>query len=295
MHSVSIIGLGRIGGSLAIALARAGFVIRDLVGRRIDGSSGIADLIKPPPRLITFGEANLEPADIIIVCTSDPEIKKVSEQLSRKITFRPVVLHTSGSLSSGVLEALAEIGCSTGSLHPLVSISEPVRGASSYAGAYFCVEGDDAALEAAKRLAAALGGRHFTIGSDKKSLYHAAAIMASGNVAALFDAALEMMQSCGIERADAKQILLPLLVSMVENLRIQGPENAITGSFARGDFEAFERHWKLLLSTSNAGIRRIFLELGERSLTMVERKGEVTKETQTLRNLINMAKAEPEC
>lgn len=295
MLSVSIIGVGRIGGSLAIALARAGFIIRELAGRRIESFRGIAKLIDPAPKLIVFGEKNLQPVDVVLICTRDPQISAISEKLAGELSFRPVVLHTSGSLSSEVLAALSQSGCATGSIHPLVSISEAKRGAASYAGKYFCIEGDSKAVEAAKTLSLALGGRHFSIDSDKKSLYHGAAIMASGNVAALFDAALEMMESCGVERAEARQILLPLLVSMVENLKVQDVGDALTGSFARGDFEAFKRHWKSLLTYSDSHLRRIFLELGDRSLTISERTGEVTPGTQKLRELINMAKAEREC
>lgn len=295
MLSVSIIGVGRIGGSLAIALARAGFIVKELAGRRIASFKEIAKLINPTPKLTEFGKEALLPVDVILICTGDPEIGEVSEKLAHEIFFRPVVLHTSGSLSSEVLAALAETGCSTGSMHPLVSVSEAKRGATSYAGKYFCIEGDSNAVQAAKTLSAALGGRYFSISSDKKSLYHAGAIMASGNVAALFDAALEMMECCGLERGESRQILLPLLVSMVDNLKMQEVGDALTGSFARGDFEAFERHWKSLLKYSEPGIRRIFLELGDRSVTIADRAGGVTPGSQRLRKMINMAKAEREC
>lgn len=295
MRSVSIIGVGRVGGSLGIALSRAGFRLAQLVGRNTEGLEKIAETIEPVPKLLVFGEAALEPVDILFICTRDPEIQDTADLIAREIKNRPVVFHTSGSLSSNVLAALAEIGCPTGSLHPLVSISDPIRGSANFSGANFCIEGDKRAIQTAELIVRALGGSHFSIGSEKKALYHAAAVMASGNVTAVFDSAIEMMKCCGVERDEGRQILLHLLVSTVENLKVQDTGDALTGSFARADFEAFERHWKSLRQYAEPRIQRIFVELGERSLEIAERKGSELAGAAKLREMINMAKGELEC
>lgn len=292
MQSVSIFGVGRIGGSLAIALSRAGYQVNNLIYRSVSTAESVADLISPMPKLSRFQTKSAEKSDILLICTRDPDIEYVSRELSVELKYRPVVLHTSGSLSSDVLSDLANIGCETGSMHPLVSISDPVRGAESYNEAHFCVEGDTVALSTAQLMVIALGGKPFSIRSEFKPLYHAAAVTACGHLTALFDAALEMLASCGIEGEDARHILLPLLESTVENLKMQTTEDALTGSFARADAEAFKRHWKMLNANVTPLAKRIFLELGERSLEISERKGIDPDSLERVRELIKMAKHE---
>jgi predicted short-subunit dehydrogenase-like oxidoreductase (DUF2520 family) len=149
MQRISIVGLGRMGGALAIALSHAGFEIADVIVRRAESAELILEEINAPVNLKRPGDPI--DGDIVIIATSDPSIAECSETLSNSLNGRPVVLHTSGSLSSTVLSACASIGCETGSMHPLVSVSDALSGSRSFAGRYFCLEGTPAAVEAAGR------------------------------------------------------------------------------------------------------------------------------------------------
>ncbi len=109
-------------------------------------------------------------------------------------------------------------------------------------GAFWSVEGDRSALRLGKEIVRDLGGKSFSIRSEDKSLYHAAAVMVSGNVVALFDVALEMLAECGLDRKTARAILLPLIASTVRSLETKTPEESLTGTFSRGDVETVKRH-----------------------------------------------------
>ena len=88
--------------------------------------------------------------------------------------------------------------------------------------------------------------------------------MASGNVTALFDVALEMLRECGLTRSQAQQALLPLLTSAVKNLEKLDPAAALTGTFARGDLETVKRHLDAL--KNNRPALELYRLLGLRSL-----------------------------
>jgi predicted short-subunit dehydrogenase-like oxidoreductase (DUF2520 family) len=103
-------------------------------------------------------------------------------------------------------------------MHPLISVSDSVQGAESLHSAFFCIEGDVAARRVARSLVGALGAKSFSINTEDKALYHAAAVMASGHVTALFDIATEMLTGCGLTKHAARRVLLPLLRSTLENL-----------------------------------------------------------------------------
>lgn len=102
--------------------------------------------------------------------------------------------------------------------------------------------------------------------SENKPLYHAAAVMASGNVTALFDVAIEMLSECGLTRRQAQNALLPLLASAVRNLEELDPARALTGTFARGDLETVKCHLSSL--KNNQAALEIYRLMGLRSLEL---------------------------
>lgn len=244
--AVSIIGTGRLGTALAIALANEGYSIGALVARRRESARRAAAFLDGPTRVMAVKElVDLPAPELLLIATPDDQIAKVAQTLAKldwETDRAKTVLHTSGALSASVLSPLREKNWSTGSLHPLVSVSEPKAGARLLRVAYWSVEGDKRAMRLGRTIVRDLDGKGFSISSENKPLYHAAAVMASGNVTALFDVALEMLAACGLTRRKAQNALLPLLASAVRNLEELDPARALTGTFARGDLETVKRH-----------------------------------------------------
>ena len=298
MQRICILGPGRMGGALAIALAEAStdLSITQLIARRsLEAAEAIASRIEPRPEVVLSDEINSIEADIVLITTGDPEIRSASEWLSKRVKTSTVVLHTSGSLASTELSACAEMGCPTGSVHPLVPISEPVSGSKLFRAAYFCVEGDSVAQTVAEKVVSSLGGNKISIDTALKPLYHAAAVTSAGHVVALFSIAIEMLSKCGVDLKDAKKILLPLTQRAVENLCTQTPETAVTGSFARLDTASLDRHLASFEGKLPPEFVALFLLLGERSVDLAEQAGGNHYMAVTMRNRINMAKSKLEC
>ena len=280
--TVSLIGPGRLGIALALGLRSAGYEIVALVGRSRPKLRTGAKGLDASGRLLVIKE--LEEAsigDLIIVAVPDDQIAAVAGYLAKiKTPRRPTVLHTSGALSSKVLASLAAKGWHTGSIHPLASVSDPVGGVEALRNAYWCVEGDATATRVARRIVRDLGARDFSIDAKDKPVYHAAAVMSSGNVVALFDVALDMLERCGVTRREAQKILLPLLQSTAVNLSRADPKNAITGTFARGDLETVKLHLTALREKHLDEALSVYRLLGEHALKIVRDKirRDVTKE-----------------
>ncbi len=270
MTSVSIIGVGRVGGALALSLPKDKYSIDALVGRN--------------------DEMPLISSDIVFITTQDPEIVTASKLLSGKVSSNSTVYHTCGAQSSAILAAVKAVGCKTGSIHPLVSISSPELGPSRFRGAFFCVEGDTEAVILGKQIAQDLGGKPFTIDTKFKTLYHASAVTACGHLVALFDAAVEMMTKVGLSGEDAKEILLPLVTSTVKNLNEQSTAAALTGTFARADIETFTRHLQALNEYVSDDLLEIYLLLGERSLELAAKQGVSPERIDSLRTKVSIAK-----
>ena len=265
---VTIIGTGRLGTTLALALAGSGYTIRSLVSRGRQSARKAARLLDADVQVLAAKQLySLIDADLFLITVPDDQIPQVGRELSeingdrKKIT----ALHTSGALSSEVLAPLREKGWNTGSIHPLMSVSA-VQDAS-LEGAFWSVEGDRSAVRLGKEIVRDLGGKSFSIRTEDKPLYHAAAVMVSGNVVALFDVALEMLGECGLDRKTARAVLLPLIASTVRSLQTKSPEESLTGTFSRGDVETVKRHLAVM---RNSEIKNLYRKLGERSLRLAD-------------------------
>lgn len=274
--AVSIIGTGRLGTTLALALAGRGYPIRSLVARQIKHARKAAALLDSKVEAYAANKIGLLPqSDLFLISTPDDQIATVAAQLSTlNFNPKPVVLHTSGALSSEVLSPLRSKGWSTGSVHPLISVSEPN---APIEGAFWSVEGDARAVRLGKTLVRDLGGTSFSIRTADKPLYHAAAVMTSGNVTALFDVALEMLVECGLKRETARRILQPLLASTVHNLETKDPARALTGTFSRGDVETVKRHLAALKGHKLVDAEKLYRLLGERSLKLTKDHPQITE------------------
>ncbi len=269
--NVSVIGAGRLGTVLARALAAQGYSIKSLVARSLQNARKAAAFLDDKPDTFAANQIRLLPqADLFLICVPDDQIARVAIELSRlEFDRKPVVLHTSGALSSEVLSPLREKGWSTGSIHPLFSVSDsqtPIN------GAFWCVEGDPRAVRVGKQIVRDLGGTSFSIHSAEKPLYHAAAVMTSGNVVALFDIALEMLVQSGLTRKTARRILQPLLASTVRSLETKDPAQALTGTFSRGDVETVKRHLAALKTKQLPDANELYRALGLRSLKLAKQK-----------------------
>ena len=279
--TVSVIGTGRLGTTLALALASRGYSMQSLVARQAQSARKTATLLDDDVQAVGAKDLrSLKPADVFLITVPDDQIANVAAELSQlrvNPKTRPTALHTSGALSAEVLAPLRKNGWHTGSIHPLASISDAATGEASLCLAFWSVEGDSVALRVGKTIVRDLNGKSFSIRSEDKPLYHAAAVMASGNVVALFDVALEMLAQCGLTRETARSILLPLIESTVRNLETKDPAQALTGTFSRGDLETVKRHLDALKRNQLADALELYRILGERSLKLTKKHPQITQ------------------
>lgn len=275
--SVAVIGAGRLGVALALALATRGYRIEAVVARSLSHARRAAKLLDRQTQALSSTQLDkLAPADIIFITTPDDVIEIVAAQFAASIKWSGrgrVALHASGALSSEVLQNLRAAGFQTGSMHPLISVSDPLTGAESLTHAHFCIEGQPRALRVARSLVRALGGRSFSIRTKDKALYHAAAVMSSGHVVALFDIAVGMLEACGLTDKQARAALLPLVESTLENLSRHTPARALTGTFARADFATVRKHLAALQTSCSSDALKAYALLGLRSIELAKENG----------------------
>jgi predicted short-subunit dehydrogenase-like oxidoreductase (DUF2520 family) len=182
-------------------------------------------------------------AQVILITTQDHSVAAIAEELARigaEELRGKIVLHTSGALSSRVLDPVKKCGAAVGSMHPLQTFSGVA--VPSLDGKVFAIEGDTHAVRTARLIARALGAVPVHIEGSKKPLYHAAGALAAGNVLALMEAATRLMTATGMHRREAVRALLPLTRQVLENFERLGPRAAWTGPLSRGDYGVVAAH-----------------------------------------------------
>jgi len=261
---VTIIGAGRMGQGLGLALKRRGYRIV-LVNRSVREVT--------PPLVLHQGsqpEATRD-AELVLIATPDTEITAVAGELfgNQAISRDQVVLHLSGLLGRDALRPLESTGAGCGSFHPLQSVAEPATAAERLKGAYAGVEGDERALVAAERLANTLRMIPVRIPAEAKPAYHAAATFVANYTVALVGVAQRIARSAGVPEEIASRLYLPLLGGAVANLNALGPAAALTGAVRRGDVPTIESHLRALSPDD----QRLYRLLGRAAVALAREAG----------------------
>ncbi|GIU92108.1 MAG: NAD-dependent glycerol-3-phosphate dehydrogenase [Acidimicrobiia bacterium] len=221
-RTLVVVGPGRAGGSVALAAQEAGYRLAGVV----PGPSGRVPFPAPSIRV----DQPIPDCDLLVVAVRDDQIRPVAERLGSRIGRVGMAVHLSGSRP---ISDLASLGVPHGSFHPLQTLPDPVRGARSLAGAWAGVTGSDGDVTAAlERFAGDLGMKPFHLDDAAKPAYHAAAAAGSNFVVAALGLAAALFRTAGLDF----EVLAPLTRTVVDNVFELGPEAALTGPVARGDW-----------------------------------------------------------
>ena len=222
MHTIRIIGPGRAGRSLVVALAARGWHVAGVLGRS-DDVSGAARGV-----------------DVLVIATPDDVVADVATAVVPVVGT--TVVHLSGSLG---LDALAPHPMRAG-VHPLVPLPNPEVGAARLvSGVTFAVAG----APLGRAMVEALGGRIVEVADDDRAAYHAAACIAANHVVALLGQVERVAASVGLDL----ESFLPLTRAAVDDVAALGPEAALTGPARRGDWATLSRHLDALPEGERSG------------------------------------------
>jgi predicted short-subunit dehydrogenase-like oxidoreductase (DUF2520 family) len=263
-----ILGAGRLGQALALALQQAGYPLLGIWNRREP---------RRPEEQLTYciGELPRElclRAKCLLLTVSDAAIFPLAQQVAQiqGSADDQIALHCSGLLDHTALAPLQGIGYHTGSMHPLQPITQPAPNTRLFDGIAVGIEGDTEAKGLAQCLAADLGGLPFSLDGVDKRLYHAAAVFASNFAVTLAYTAEELMRQAGL-REPPLPLLLPLLQAAVANIGSCGLPHALTGPISRGDSETIRQHLQAL-QTDAPQILPLYLALAQATVPIAQKQ-----------------------
>lgn len=230
MSRLRVVGPGRAGGSLALALERAGWDVLAPLGRHDD-----------------LGPAAVG-TDLLVVATPDAAVAEVSAAIEPQPLT--TVAHLSGSLGLAPLVGHPRRAV----LHPLVALPDPDRGSERLVGAWFGLAADGDALAA--EAVASLRGRVVHIAEGDWPRYHAAAVIASNHLVALLGQVERVASGVGAP----VEAFLDLARGSLADVAELGPAAALTGPVRRGDTATVERHLAALPDAERAAYEALARE-----------------------------------
>jgi predicted short-subunit dehydrogenase-like oxidoreductase (DUF2520 family) len=251
-RTFALVGPGRAGTILALALVDSGARCVGVAGRSTDATSTrrvAARLGAPSLRLEDAGRD----ADLVVVATPDAVIATVAAAVAPALEKGALVIHLSGSSTLHELDGvvLARGDVAVGSLHPLQSLPSETRN-DRLRGSWCAVEGPPEV----DRLALSLGMHPFRLDPAARAAYHAAACVASNHLVALLGQVERLARAAGAP----PEAFLPLVRTTLDNVAALGSVGALTGPVARGDAGTVAAHLGALPEDERATYRALARE-----------------------------------
>jgi predicted short-subunit dehydrogenase-like oxidoreductase (DUF2520 family) len=244
---VGIIGPGRVGAALGVALTRAGHevvavaAVSDASVRRAREHFPAASLTEPA------GVA--EAADLVLLTVPDDALAGLINGLAA--IGAPVqgrlLAHTSGRYGITVLDPATRQGALPLALHPVMTFTGRSDDLQRMRGISYGVTAPDQLRPVAEVLVIEMDGEPVFIAEEHRGLYHAALASAANHLVTLVTEACDLLQMAGA--ANPARMLSPLLFAALDNALRLG-DAGLTGPVARGDAGTVARHLAVLRDTA---------------------------------------------
>lgn len=267
---IAIVGAGRAGTALAVALHRGGWPVVAVASRDAGRRERLAALV-PTAAPVALPELP-DVADLILVTVPDDAIAAVAASL--RCYGGQAIVHTSGALPAAVLDPARAAGTLAGSFHPLVAFADLERSVAALRGATVAIEGDPALLPLLGEMAEAVGAQPVRLPPGGKAAYHAAAVLAAGGFIALLDAIAELGRGAGLDERGSLAIYGPLIRHGLANAERIGIAAALTGPLLRGDEGTVRDHLAAMRRLAPAALG-LYVAAGRREVALAVARGEL--------------------
>ncbi len=125
-----------------------------------------------------------------------------------------------------------------------------------------------------------------SVPDDARGLYHAAAVLGCGHLAALIQAAAEVWQAMGFTQQEAIQALYPLCRTTLDAIAEAGVEAAVTGPVVRGDITTMRAHLEALFQDL-PHLVPLYGALAAASLPLAAKRGAGPSQITSMQELID--------
>lgn len=268
LPSVAFIGAGRLGRTLARALAAQGVLVCAVGSRAPESARALAAQL-PGCVALPIDEAAAA-AELVFLTVPDDAIAPTAAALRWRAGQR--VVHCSGATEVAALAAAQEQGALVGGFHPLQIFSDPERALALLPGSTVAIEAEGVLAEELHVLAERLGMQPLALRPGTRAAYHGAASFAASFLLSMLDEAAQVWAAIGLPREQALRSLLPLARGTLDAAEAKGLAQALAGPISRGDVGVVARHLQAFdaLGESHG---QFYRELSRRQLVLAAESG----------------------
>lgn len=240
---VGVVGVGRVGSALAVALSRAGHTVVSVSG--VSTASRRRAEERLPDAVVKPADDVVRDAELVLLTVPDDALAQVVEGLANVGAFRrgQIVVHTSGRHGLDVLHPATEKGALPLALHPVMTFAGGAEDVERLVGTSFGVTAPEPLRAVGEALVVEMGGEPVWVPEDVRVLYHAALAWGANYLTTLVSTAADLLRDAGAERPDL--LLAPLLGAALDNALRRG-DAALTGPVSRGDAGTVAAHLDVL-------------------------------------------------
>ncbi len=242
---IGLIGCGKVGTSLLYSLRKNNQIVGvfDINKKNERTACKILSIKKNPSYRNLLAES-----EAIFLATPDDQILPAYRSAKKYLAGGKFIFHFSGLLSADIFPKAKNIY--RGSVHPFATfpkllIPPPRR-------KYFLfIEGDEKAKHICRKI---FSKRNFIlreIEKQEKPIYHLIGVFASNLLVGLIDSIHELMGNIAWHRKEFDEVVYPMILETLKNVRRYGTHNALSGPLARGDVGTIKRHLKVLKKNKN--------------------------------------------
>ena len=256
---VGFIGAGRVGTTLGKYFHDHDTLVAGYYSRSMESAKESA-IFTDTACYSSIAELSYD-CNMLFITVPDGLIEAVWDEVSKYDISGKCICHCSGAMSSSVFNDITGHGAFGYSVHPLCAVSSKENSYKNFSDVFFAVEGSDKYRESIISWLRAMGNPVSHIASDRKVLYHAAAVFASNLGTALYNMASGILAECGIEADMATRALSGLYLGNCMNVVDNCPVMALTGPVDRNDITTVNKHIEALAGDHLDIYKKLSLEL----------------------------------
>ena len=275
--SISLVGTGSLGKTLAKALHRQGYEIKSLFNRTEKEAAQLASSLGEGIRTGAMPESIEHLAPYVFLAVPDDELRACARHIAGLSDdfWGYHFIHCSGHEAADTLEKLAGKGAAIAAFHPMQTFTGD-SGPEAFQGIHIDIEvpHDESFKTFLEDLAAKLGAHPLEVSAASKPYLHAAAVMASNYLLALLHASGKIALLGGIPKEQALEALMPLMRSALANADASSDNisKSLTGPIRRGDVKTVRAQLELLQDHEH--FLMLYRQLGREALELAREQAE---------------------
>ncbi len=283
--SFSIIGTGKLGSVLCAALHNSHYEVVSVWNRNAERAQTLVNKLKLDSEWGQWPNKTDNLGDVIFVCVPDDQIVPVVQKLAGEFDLSgKYVVHTSGAHPGEILNPAKESGASVASFHPLQTFTGKSE-AGVFQECWISIQGDEISVSTLESIGQKLGAQPKVVTADEKEELHVAAVFAGNYLVTL----MEMAQQCVSNpelKSSIPSMFHALMAQVLDNIKEQGVERALTGPLSRGDDSTIVKHLDNLVEKPE--LLNMYKIFGRATMPIVKRNETLTsKKIEKLQLLLD--------